>query len=213
MLSERPRSLSGNGHDASWHRQAKGPEVRQALLHADERRTWAVASDPRVFGIGGLEGFDGRVGQGTPGPSILDALRQLNVRISGLATVVHTEHAVLTPGRVTGPVKMLIAVAERWRIGDAELAMLLGLEHAAQVKALRSGATTLRGRDREDRARYLISMYDALFQTLRDQEAEAQWLRVPRAELEGRSPLDQMLEGSMASLLLAYDFIERWAGR
>jgi len=125
----------------------------------------------------------------------------------------------IKPGRITGPVKVLAAIAEQWRLTDAELAKLLDMEQAtearsaADVRSLLAGFLTLRGRDRKDRVRHLFSIHEALAQTLPEEGATDRWLRSGHAELQGRSPMQIMLEGSMESLLSVRDYVERWVGR
>ncbi len=46
-----------------------------------------------------------------------------------------------------------------------------------------------------------------------DPEVENEWLRIPRARFENTSPLDHMLEGSMANLLAVADLVRQERGR
>ena len=125
--------------------------------------------------------------------------------------------ATLSPSvdaRLTGPIQLINKILETWRLDKANAVPLLGLEppdqgYAADVLA---GRTALRGRDAKDRLAYLIQMRMALSEWFRDEEVENEWLREPHEPLDGKVPMQLLLEGSMENLLLVREYIEAATG-
>ena len=130
--------------------------------------------------------------------------------------------ATLSPSvdaRLTGPIQLIPIqlinkILETWRLDKANAVPLLGLEppdqgYAADVLA---GRTALRGRDAKDRLAYLIQMRMALSEWFRDEEVENEWLREPHEPLDGKVPMQLLLEGSMENLLLVREYIEAATG-
>ncbi len=116
-------------------------------------------------------------------------------------------------GRLTGPVEFFAKLLEVWGLDNNDGAKLLGYEDVRFVRDLLSGASSLRTKDVKDRVRYLFEIDAALGQLFRDEAVERDWLREPRPELDGYSPLDILLEGSMEKLLLVKQYVERISGR
>lgn len=115
---------------------------------------------------------------------------------------------------MVGPILLVSKILNTWRLGEWERARLLGLggsDQASIEEFLSGNATTIR-RDTKDRIAYLIQIRSTLFSLFRDESVENEWLREPNEMLEGHSPLDQMLEGSMESLLLVRDFCDEAGG-
>ncbi len=83
----------------------------------------------------------------------------------------------------------------------------------SRVEGLLSGRVTLRGRDVKDRIAYLFRIRKTLSALFRDENVENEWLREPHGALNGKSPMDIMLEGSMENLLLVKEYVEAAAGR
>jgi hypothetical protein len=116
-------------------------------------------------------------------------------------------------GRITGPVRTLLAIFARWDIGDQDAAKLLGKETARYIVDLRAGTAGLGDRDTQDRARLLLGIYEAVHSLLREADEEKSWLRAAMPNLGGRSLFDIMQNGSMADLLLARSFVDHANGR
>ena len=112
------------------------------------------------------------------------------------------------------PIRLVSKVLNTWRLGDRERARLLGLGESdqASIEEFLSGTSTTIRRDTKDRIAYLIQIRSTLSSLFRDDSVENEWLREPNEMLEGHSPLDQMLEGSMESLLLVRDFCDEVGG-
>ncbi|MGQ0664734.1 MAG: antitoxin Xre/MbcA/ParS toxin-binding domain-containing protein, partial [Pseudomonadota bacterium] len=116
-------------------------------------------------------------------------------------------------GRVSGPVQVLAKLKTSWDLSEAELAILLGFEDVRLVRDLLSGVTSLRGPDMKARFRYLFWIYEALFQLFEDEATERAWLRKSAPGLEGKSPIQVMLQGEIEDLLTVKQFVEYVAGR
>ena len=116
-------------------------------------------------------------------------------------------------GRLTGPVEFFAKLLEAWGLDNNDGAKLLGYEDVTFVRDLLSGASSLRTKDVKDRVRYLFEIDAALGRLFRDEAVERDWLSEPRPELDGDSPLNLLLEGSMENLLLVKQFVERISGR
>ena len=114
---------------------------------------------------------------------------------------------------IPAPVKFLKKLMEIWAIDEQEVARLLGLEDEQALSQLASGAATLSTRDMKDRVRHLLRMREALHTLFRDIDSEREWLREPRPELNGHSPLALLLEGSMENFLVVSQFVQWMAGR
>src|SRR5438132_4109739 len=110
------------------------------------------------------------------------------------------------PVQITASVKAVLMIFDRWQISDAEGAKILGAEGETYVANLRNGLYGLRTRDSQDRARLVVDIFEGVFSLVRDADVERGWIRVERPDLDGRSVLDLMTEGSMLSLLKAKGF-------
>lgn len=119
-----------------------------------------------------------------------------------------------TPGRVTGPVQFLAQLLDLWQVDTLDACALLGFEQADResVEQLLSGVASLRGRDRKDRIAILIRIRTLLAGLFKDINVENAWLREHNPDLNGRTPLHLLREGSMENLLTLRDLIERAAG-
>ena len=116
--------------------------------------------------------------------------------------------------RLTGPIQLLNKILETWRLDKADAVPLLGLEPSEQGYAadVLAGRTALRGRDSKDRLAYLIQMRMTLSAWFRDEKVENEWLREPHEPLDGKVPMDLLLEGSMENLLLVKEYLEAETG-
>jgi hypothetical protein len=115
--------------------------------------------------------------------------------------------------RITGPVRALLALFDRWQIGDASAAILLGAPAASFVSDLRSGISTLNSRDLKDRARLIIGIYEGAHSLMQESDAERLWIKSPVPGLNSQSPFDVMMRGSISDLLLVKSFVDYANGR
>lgn len=114
-----------------------------------------------------------------------------------------------------GPSKFLMELLRVWQLSERDGMVLLGCNGTDQRRlqeelALPTGRWP---RDRKERVAHLIEMRATLDALLHDLDAENEWLREPRTELDSRSPLDLMRSGSMEELIAAKYFVRAVAGR
>jgi transcriptional regulator with XRE-family HTH domain len=111
------------------------------------------------------------------------------------------------------PVRFVVKLMDAWDIDEKEASRLLGFEDEKAFSELASGAATLDSRDIKDRVRHLLRTREALHSLFRDIDTEREWLREPRSELNGQSPLALLLEGSMENFLVVSQFVQWMVGR
>ncbi len=116
--------------------------------------------------------------------------------------------------RPAGPIQLLHKILKTWRLQESDAALLLGLEpsdkdYAADVLA---GRKVLKGRDAKDRLAYLVQMRMTLSAWFQNDAVENDWLREPQDMLDGKVPMELLLEGSMENLLLVKEYVQAAAG-
>ena len=130
------------------------------------------------------------------------------------ATLPDEPQSTTTPpyhGRITGPVRFVNQLLATWDLEPkAAACILLGFEpsRSAYVNNVLQGDETLTGRDAKDRIVHLIQIRTSLSTLFRDQGVENEWLREPHDALNGKKPMDLLLEGSMENLLLVKEYVE-----
>lgn len=92
--------------------------------------------------------------------------------------------------------------------------MLLGFgeSDADGVCDLLEGRAEMQGRDIRDRIASLYQIRKILHSLFQDEDVENEWLRERHHALHDRSPMDLLLEGSMANVLYIRDYVEAAAG-
>ena len=113
-----------------------------------------------------------------------------------------------------GIVDAFAKICERWGLHFDEMMILLGYQtdHVVGQQVLAGGIVPT-SQDVRDRVGYVIGIslgLGALFGEV--VRAEIDWLKYPRAELNGMSPLEHMLEGHMASLLVVAEMVKQERG-
>lgn len=118
-------------------------------------------------------------------------------------------------GRITGPVKFVKQLLVTWRLEPDSACVLLGFEPSrlTYVNDMLQGYETLVGRDAKDRIAHLFQIRKLLSALFRDEAVENEWLRESHDTLNGKKPMDLLLEGSMENLLLVREYVELVAGR
>jgi Protein of unknown function (DUF2384) len=116
-------------------------------------------------------------------------------------------------GKVTGAVRTLLSIFDRWHIDESDAALFLGYSAASFVKDLRVGTTGLTARDTKDRARLLVNIYEGVHSLMRDEDAERSWIRAPLEALGDRSIFDIMRGGSLFDLMYVSKYIDHVNGR
>ncbi len=129
------------------------------------------------------------------------------------------EHAAVVvpfkPGRITGPVKLLSKLLERWELDFETACAILGFDKSEKkfVEGLLAGVNTLRGRDLKDRIANLTEIYRGLYALFRNPDAEKAWLREPQEMLGGASAGITLAEGSMEGLITVRQLVQHLCGR
>lgn len=103
---------------------------------------------------------------------------------------------------------------EHWGLTPNDGAVLIGYGRTGLARLWRVlvGLATFESRDEHDRVLELFTIRKILTSLFRNREYERDWLREPKAELGGRSPMDLLLEGSLFNLLRVRQFLETIAG-
>ena len=173
--------------------------------HEGRRRSMALVRQSvpdEKLAEGRQKGLTGAFRQGTPDLRLVPLQPERN----GTSLQSSTEGV---ESRIDGPVKFLIGIREAWSLSEAELATLMGFETSEipEVRAILTGLTSLRGRDRKDRVAILLEIHMGLMGLFRDAAVVSNWLRHPHAALSDQSPLLVALEGSLESLATIRDFV------
>lgn len=121
----------------------------------------------------------------------------------------------LKPGRITGPVQVLIRIIDSWNISLRDTTRMLGYEDSDQayVSQILGGYTTLRGRDPKDRISNLFIIRSSLSGLFRDEQVENSWLRELQPELGDLTPFDYLTDGSMEKLLRVRQLVDDMSGK
>ncbi len=119
------------------------------------------------------------------------------------------------PGRVTGPVKLVNKLMERWKLDLETVCAVLGYDKSEKtyVQGLLSGINTLQSRDMKDRIANLTEIYIGLYSLFRNPDSENSWLREPQEMLGGASARTTLAEGSMEKLITVRQLVEYLCGR
>ena len=107
-----------------------------------------------------------------------------------------------------------VETCKHWGLDtDAQL-ILLGYPPGDSIgKQVLWGRIQALSRDARDRADYVVAISVGLaILHGEDAAAEKRWLRRQRATLGGQSPLDRMLNGDMAALVVVNGMVERERG-
>ena len=113
-----------------------------------------------------------------------------------------------------GSIQIFDRLLKTWRLREPDAIPLLGLEPSDKdyVTEVLAGRRALRGRDANDRIAHLIQIRMALFAWLRSETEENDWLRESHAALDGKVPMELLLEGSMENLLLVKEYVDTVTG-
>ena len=101
-----------------------------------------------------------------------------------------------------------------WKLTTGEAIILLGFDEKETKYALDilNGRSELKGRDIRDRVACLFRIRKTLSALFQDENVENAWLREKRGDLNGQRPMDLLLAGSMANMLLVADYVDVVAG-
>ncbi|MXX93030.1 MAG: DUF2384 domain-containing protein [Chloroflexi bacterium] len=151
------------------------------------------------------------VSQTAEGPYVTDSMGSIDWSLFKI----HFFSAPERKERLTGPIQFINKLLGTWQLEPKDAVPLLGHEPSEMpyVSDLLNGRTALKGRDTKDRIVYLFHIRKTLSALFPSEEDENKWLRKPHAALEGQTPMQRLLEGSMENLLLVKEFVEEAAGR
>ncbi len=113
-----------------------------------------------------------------------------------------------------GVPRVFIDTCMRWGLNEDEQLTLLGYPPRDSTgRLVLQGRVRALTRDARDRAGYVIAISVGLAILYgENMAAENRWLRRGRTALDGKSPLDRMLEGDMNALIMVNGMVERERG-
>lgn len=120
------------------------------------------------------------------------------------------------PYRIIGPIKFVNKLLSMWEISHKDVASLLGFDKRYKEyvdKLLQGYEHLVEGSETEDRIAYLFYIWSVLSELFRDNAVEIKWLRAKERELEGKTPMELILSGSITDLLLVKEFVDFVSGR
>lgn len=105
--------------------------------------------------------------------------------------------------------KGFFAIAKRWRLNRPQAMNLLGLTATSTYANWKNCKTSTIPRDTIERISYLLKIDDTLKQIFASDEAIRHWLNSGNYEshLNGKAPLDKMLEGNVVDLYQVYNLM------
>jgi hypothetical protein len=113
-------------------------------------------------------------------------------------------------GRITGPVRLIQAIARSWALSNSELANLLAYPSEMLMPGLLGGRMTFApNTDRSDRLRVMYSIHAVLANLFVKPADEARWLRDQLPLLGNLSPLEYMLRNRIPGMLRIQEVTER----
>ena len=117
--------------------------------------------------------------------------------------------------RLSGPIQFILKLLGFWHLRQDDAVLLLGFDQADANHVFKSleGTELFRGRDVRDRIAHLFHIRSSLSALFRDRDVENDWLRESHSLLDGGSPMELLLGGSMEALLLVREYVDAAAGR
>ena len=104
-----------------------------------------------------------------------------------------------------------LTLFERWRVGDAQAAILLDLPLRSYAR-WKTGALGRMGRDQKSRLSNLMGIHKALRLIFRDTARVYEWVRLPNAVFGGRTALEVMLGGELTDLMRVRRYLDAERG-
>ncbi len=106
--------------------------------------------------------------------------------------------------------QFVLKLLPRWNLDRSHASALLGFrdKEREHVEAMLDGKQPALSRDTQDRVAHLFRIHETLSSVFRDLEVENEWIREPHAMLDGQSPLEILLGGSMEGLLWVKEYVE-----
>jgi hypothetical protein len=104
-----------------------------------------------------------------------------------------------------------LTLFERWRLGDAQAAILLDLPPRSFAR-WKTGTLGRIGRDQKSRLSNLMGVHKALRLIFRDTNRVYEWVRLPNAVFGGRTALEVMLGGELTDLMRVRRYLDAERG-
>lgn len=112
-------------------------------------------------------------------------------------------------GRITGPVRLIAAVARSWLLSDAELAELLAYRRPVDIRDVLEGRRTFVGMDDQlDRARLIYKIHSLLARLFVEPSQETEWIRASNSGLGDVSPLNCMINQRIPGMVEVLRYVE-----
>ena len=116
--------------------------------------------------------------------------------------------------RLSGPgLRTFLAVADRWRLSEEQQLRIAGAPsdttYRSLVENVRNGQDLVLDPGVLVRISTILGIYGSLASLYKTDEARLAWLHGPynATPFNGRAPMDLVLDGSLASLLIVHDFL------
>ena len=115
---------------------------------------------------------------------------------------------------VRGILKVFIDTCQRWGLDQDEQVILLGYRSGDIAgRGVLDGSVRAHSRDVIDRAAYVVAISLGLGILYGEKvPPELRWLRSPRKVLDGKAPLERMLEGGMIDLITVNEMVNQERG-
>ena len=96
--------------------------------------------------------------------------------------------------RIPGPNHFVSKLKKTWRLDNAQCARMLGCS-AESIERVLAGSQPIETEKMKERFRTLFEIRKQLWSLFQDERAENEWLREPREDLEGKTPLALLSHG------------------
>ena len=107
--------------------------------------------------------------------------------------------------------KGFFGIAKRWRLNRPQAMNLLGLTATSTYANWKNCKTSTIPRDTIERISYLLKIDETLKRVFVSDNAVLDWLNAGNfdADLNGKAPLDKMLNGNVVDLYLVYNLMPK----
>lgn len=202
-----------NGHDTRSIVVSRGTGLANTNPHATHGSTWAgnapaaetlpsrSEASPLDFGdhwrLRTFESFSDRGAQQPLAPA------------AGAPKQAH----ISAKPKAAGQIVLFGKVMADWAFNDREAATLLGFEAASDMRDIYDGRRSVGHRDANDRLRTILRIATDLDELFQDVAVIQRWLVEPQSDIDGQTPRQLLLEGSMENVLRIKYYVAHLSGR
>ncbi|MDB9894150.1 MbcA/ParS/Xre antitoxin family protein [Reinekea forsetii] len=126
------------------------------------------------------------------------------------------ENEVLTIDRYK-QASLIVKLFDLWALSNAEMLNLLGLSprSVSKLHGLKTGTSALSdGQDAQDRVGYLLDIHKALGLLFPENpQMKYSWVKTQNRMIDGKTPLQLMLEGRMLGIIQVNSLVNSLLGR